>query len=85
MYYYGFGAYLLLHLIGWVVAIVLVIWVVRLIAHGGPGGYHFRDRNGRGRGGWGNKDALDILNERYAKGELTKDEYEARKKDILSH
>ncbi|MFH1207366.1 MAG: SHOCT domain-containing protein [Patescibacteria group bacterium] len=27
---------------------------------------------------------MEILNERYAKGEITKEEYEAKKKDILN-
>ena len=30
------------------------------------------------------ENALDILNKRYAKGEITKDEYEQIKKDIIS-
>ena len=42
----------------------------------GPGKY-------RGEGG-GSEGAFEILKKRYAKGEITKDEFEQMKKDILS-
>jgi len=32
-----------------------------------------------------NKTALEHLNERYAKGEITKEQFETMKKDIASH
>ena len=41
----------------------------------GPGRYH---------GGGESESALEILKKRYAKGEITKDEFEQMKKDILS-
>lgn len=58
----------------WIVILVIVIAaIVRWARHGhiGRGGRYWRD-----------SDALDILKERYAKGELTKEEFETMKKDI---
>lgn len=42
----------------------------------GPGGYHREDRE--------SETALEILKKRYAKGEITKEEFEQMRKDILS-
>lgn len=58
----------------WVLIIVLLILVIRRLAMGG----HMHR--------WGNfphqRDALDILKERYAKGEINKQEFEEKKKDL---
>lgn len=79
-YYYGdmmgwgwgaFGGVLMI--VFWVLVILLIIWGVRTIARGGRmGRWHEHSR------------ALDILNERYAKGEIMKEEYELKKKDIMN-
>ena len=62
---------------GWIVFMIL-FWTVigRFWWRGGP----------RSRQGWHDegKDALDYLKERYAKGDITKEEYEKIKKDIVS-
>jgi putative membrane protein len=55
-------------IIFWGAIIALVIWVVR--GFGGRGSY--------------NKSAREILEERYAKGEIEKKEFEAKKKDLES-
>ncbi len=69
---WGFG---LLHTamsVAVVVAVVfLVIWAVRSVSGGGPHGPHMRRSAG-----------LDVLEERYARGEIGRDEYLQKKKDI---
>ncbi len=52
----------------WVALVWLTIWVVKEIS-------------GRSKNQHAN--ALDILKERYAKGEISKSEFEAKKKDII--
>ncbi len=61
----------------WVIIILIITAIVRAVSHDKRhyrGGY-WRDSRGN--------TALDILNERYAKGEITKEEFEAKKKDML--
>ena len=62
-------------LVVWVAIILFVVWVVRELSLGNRKG-------GGGSGTDGGKTALDILKERYAKGELTKEQFEAMKKEI---
>ena len=53
----------------WVAVIIFVVWIVREV--GGK-------NNGR------SNSTLDILKERYAKGEIDKKEFEEKKKDLIS-
>ena len=50
--------------------ILLIVWLVKRVSSTG-GTYKSESRN-----------ALEVLNQRYAKGEITKKEYETIKKDI---
>ena len=50
--------------------ILLIVWLVKRASYTG---YSSQEKEGK---------ALDILKERYARGEITKEEYEKIKKDI---
>jgi putative membrane protein len=88
-YGYGFG-----HVSGWgifghILSILLIILVVAIVIrivirmvtgsslHGHRCMYH-HDYSSQ------NDSALEILKERYARGEINKEEFEAKKKDLLS-
>jgi len=75
--FYGLG-----HLLGsifWIVVLVaLILFVIRLM-----GGGRRHPRHWMGGAPWMNQTALEILRERFAKGEISKEEYEERKK-VLS-
>lgn len=67
-YWWGFGA---LHmLLFWALLIVLIVALVRWLGS-------MRESGDRSRGR-----ALEILQERYARGEIQKDEYEQKKRDL---
>ena len=74
MWYWGnnMGWWMILGIIGTVVfwggVIVLVIWAVKKLSQ----------RSGGAEG----KSALDILKERYARGEINKEQFEQMKKDL---
>ncbi len=55
----------------WIAVIGLTVWAVSRLFRSGPGG-----------GGGGEPSALDIAKRRYAKGEITKEQYEQFKKDL---
>lgn len=65
---YGFGGNLMMFFV-WAFIIVFVIWVVKEIS-------------GRSRSNSSGERAIDILKERYAKGEIDKHEFETKKKDL---
>ncbi len=59
----------------WVVIIALIIWAVVTIINRGTREDHTTGRS---------ESALDVLEKRYARGEIDKEEYEERKRDLRS-
>jgi len=51
----------------WVLFIALIVWIVREVS---------------GKNARSSSQALDILKERYAKGEIDKEEFDSKKKDL---
>ena len=51
----------------WALFIALIVWIVREVS---------------GRHSHSSSQALNILKERYAKGEISKEEFESKKKDL---
>jgi putative membrane protein len=70
-WWWGFGA---LHmLLFWCVLIFVIVVAVKWLS--GTQGQHRPPDSGGGR-------ALDILKERYARGEINKEEFEQKKRDL---
>jgi len=64
----------ILQIIFWVAIILLIIWIAKKITESQPGDKSSSQGDS----------ALDILNKRYAKGEIDKEEYEEKKKDLTA-
>jgi len=58
---------------GWIIGLILLIAVIWFIA---------RTVNQNNQSALSNKTPLEILKERYARGEIDKEEFEERKKDL---
>jgi putative membrane protein len=72
---YGYGTFGMIIWIVVLIAIVaLVIWLVRSLAGGGMQNMHHPSPR--------RSSGLDILEARYARGEINRDEYLQKKKDI---
>jgi putative membrane protein len=65
----GWGGWMLVHGAFWLLLLALIVFGAVVLM--------------RGSRSPGQGSALDLLNERYARGEIDRDEYLQRKKDIL--
>ncbi len=71
MWYFG-GIFMIIPLI---LFFLFIFWIVSAFSHNTVGGNYYDYSN--------KKDALDILDSRYAKGEISTEEYQKMKQEIL--
>jgi putative membrane protein len=79
---WGWGFHPFGSILALVVTVWLIVWVVRMVRFGG----HFSHGRFRHAGydGYGHGTAaLDILDERFAKGEIDKNEFEEKRKLLM--
>jgi uncharacterized membrane protein len=86
MYYSFFDPFsTMFHIVGWILFIWFVLWLLRTLRHGGHHGrFHSAWCNGENcshpmHGGR----ALELLKERFVKGEINKEEFEDKKKALM--
>jgi putative membrane protein len=60
---------------GWIIGLIVLVLIVWLVV--------WSVNQNKGVNQSSEKSPLDILKERYAKGEIDKEEYEQRKKDLM--
>lgn len=73
MMFDGWGFGMLWMALFWVGLILVIVWAVRQFSRDGPGAGGSRDR------------AVEILEERYARGEIDRDEFEERRRTLRGH
>lgn len=82
-YYYAYAGFGFLSFLWHLILFIIFVWIIVLILRALFG--HPRRSNRRWRHmNWHAYPALEILDERFAKGEISKEEYEERKKVLMS-
>jgi putative membrane protein len=79
MYNGGYGFWIfdvLFAIVFWVLIIWLIVVLIRWLSHPHGDENHIRHKDNT---------ALKIIEERYARGEINKDEFEQKKKDLTSN
>ena len=71
MFGWSFGGGIMM-IIFWAAIILSIVWIVNEVS-----GRNNSDKTRHG------KSAIEILDQRYAKGEITKEQFESMKKDII--
>ncbi len=66
----------------WVVVVGLALWLLSRLFPGTRGRSDGEHSAMNGTAAGGSRRALDILNERYARGEITREEYQEIRRDI---
>ena len=79
----GFGGGALLALLGTIAFVILVVIVIKIIVRAGHH-HHYHSEHQNMPKNENKMLALNILDERYAKGEIGKEEYDQKKKDLTS-
>ncbi|MDE1875123.1 MAG: SHOCT domain-containing protein [Patescibacteria group bacterium] len=69
---FDYGIWHVFDVLFWIVLVIVLISFLR------------GSRRWRRRGWWDDDNAMNVLKERYAKGEISKEEFEAKKKDLMS-
>lgn len=83
-HYFWMGGMWMFPFIGIIIFVCCIFFIVRGFGCGSGGcGPWFSHRGSEWDRRRNTDAALDILNQRYAKGEITKEEYDKMKKDIL--
>jgi putative membrane protein len=72
------------HGVGSILSIILLIWVIRMIFFPWRRWRYYHPYYDARRWGPSPSSALDMLEERYAKGEIQRDEYIQKRNDLLN-